>query len=196
LITILDSGICNVHSVEKALTKLGSECRIDFSIGSSDKVVLPGVGAFGAAMATYAPIEADIVSYVRGGGKLLGICLGQQLLFERSSEMGEHRGLGLIPGSVKYLPVDAGLKVPHMGWSPLQIRRKEGLAKYLSEGERAYFVHSLFCDCEDPFDVSAVADYGTVFPAMVEHGNVWGTQFHPEKSGDVGMRILRSFVEW
>lgn len=185
----------NLRSVEKALQSLGAECEVRSDFVGADKLVIPGVGAFGAAMERVGALAGEIQAFARGGAPLLGICLGQQLLFESSEEMGEHLGLGLIPGRVRYLPGDRGLKVPHIGWSPLALCREEGIAGRLHDGEQVYFVHSLYTDCAEPDDVVAIANYGVNFPAMVQRGNVYGTQFHPEKSGDVGLRILRSFVE-
>jgi glutamine amidotransferase len=195
LITILDYGMGNLRSVEKALESLGARCQVRSDLNGCDKLVLPGVGAFGAAMERLAPLADEIRAFAAGGAPLLGICLGQQLLFEVSEEMGEHVGLGLIPGRVRYLPSDLGLKVPHMGWSPLTICRTDGIGRDVKDGEQTYFVHSLYTDCVDKTDVAAVASYGITFPAMVQRGNVYGAQFHPEKSGDVGLRILGSFVE-
>lgn len=195
MITILDYGMGNLRSVEKALESLEAECRITDSLTGCEKLIIPGVGAFGAAMERIAPLADEIRAFAAGGGPVMGICLGQQLLFESSEELGEHVGLGLIPGRVRYLPRDLGLKVPHMGWSPLTIRRAEGPATVVQAGEQVYFVHSLYTDCADPNDTVAEAEYGVRFPAMVQRNNVWGAQFHPEKSGEVGLRILRSFIE-
>jgi glutamine amidotransferase len=195
LITILDYGMGNLRSVEKALQSLGAPCRISPDLKGADKLVIPGVGAFGAAMERVGPMAADIRAFAATGAPVLGICLGQQLLFDSSEEMGEHAGLGLIPGRVRYLPRDRGLKVPHIGWSPLAICRDGGLAASLHDAEQVYFVHSLYTECADPGDVVAMAEYGIKFAAMVQRGNVFGAQFHPEKSGEVGLRILRSFIE-
>jgi glutamine amidotransferase len=195
LITILDYGMGNLRSVEKAFQNLGAECQVRSQLRGSDKLVIPGVGAFGAAMERVGPLASEIRAFADGGAPVLGICLGQQLLFEVSEEMGEHAGLGLLPGRVRYLPRDRGLKVPHIGWSPLAICRVDGIADRIHDGEQVYFVHSLYTECADPNDTVAIADYGLRFPAMVQRGNVHGTQFHPEKSGEVGMRILRSFVD-
>jgi imidazole glycerol-phosphate synthase subunit HisH len=195
LITILDYGMGNLRSVEKAFQSLGAACQVRSALDGADKLVIPGVGAFGAAMERIGPMAGEIAAFAASGAPTLGICLGQQLLFERSEEMGEHAGLGLIPGRVRYLPGDVGLKVPHIGWSPLSICRNEGISRLTHEGEQVYFVHSLYTECEDEADVVATADYGLRFAAMVQRGNVYGAQFHPEKSGEVGLRILRSFIE-
>jgi glutamine amidotransferase len=153
------------------------------------------VGAFGAAMERIGPLRSEIRAFAEGGAPVLGICLGQQLLFDRSEEMGDHEGLGIVPGQVRYLPTE-GQKVPHMGWSPLTYRRHDAVLQDAVEGEQAYFVHSLYTDCTEPQDVAATATYGLEFPAMVARGNVWGAQFHPEKSGAVGLRMLEAFARW
>ena len=184
----------NLRSVEKALESLGAASKVSESLDGCEKLIIPGVGAFGAAMERLAPMRDDIRGFASSGQPLLGICLGQQLLFERSEELGEFEGLGLIPGDVCYLPRDVGLKVPHVGWSPLHYRRCEGLADDAVEGEQVYFVHSLHTVCEEPGDVLATATYGVEFAAAVSRGNVWGAQVHPEKSSSVGLRMLRRFV--
>jgi len=194
LITILDYGMGNLASVEKAFRFLGAACEIKPNVEGAEKLVIPGVGAFGAAMERLAPLKNEIKAFADSGRPLMGICLGQQLLFDSSEELGEYEGLGIIPGRVKYLPKDRGLKVPHMGWSPITICQPDGPGNSIVDGEQVYFVHSLYTACDDPNDIAAMAEYGLKFPAMVRRGNVWGAQFHPEKSGEVGMRILRNFV--
>jgi glutamine amidotransferase len=184
-----------LRSVEKALQFLGSSCEIRADLSGVTKLIIPGVGAFGAAMERLRPLASDIRSFAEAGNPVLGICLGQQLLFDASDEMGEHEGLGLIPGRVRYLPGDLGLKVPHMGWSPLAPVPSADVCKSIKAGEQVYFVHSLYTDCADPADIAATAEYGVTFAAAVQRKNVWGTQFHPEKSGDVGLRILKNFIE-
>jgi len=139
------------------------------------------------------PLRDEIRAFAAAGNPVMGICLGQQLLFDESEELGQNEGLGLIPGRVRYLPRE-GVKVPHMGWSPLTVRRPEGLMDGFHPGEQVYFVHSLVTECADPGDVVATATHGTEFAAAVQHKNVWGTQFHPEKSGAVGLRILQNFL--
>lgn len=184
----------NLRSVEKAVASLGHTPRIQSDLKGVEKLILPGVGAFGAAMERLHPLKAEIQALAKAGQPVFGICLGQQLLFETSEEHGEHVGLELIPGRVRYLPSDAGLKVPHMGWSPLTYRHHEGLAEGGQDDEQVYFVHSLYTDCADPLDIAATATYALEFPAAVQRGNVWGCQFHPEKSGDVGLRIIERFL--
>ena len=155
----------NLRSVLKAFETLGVPVRLVERVEGIDKLVIPGVGAFGAAMERIGPLGDEIRAFAAGGGPTLGICLGQQLLFEESEEMGQHAGLGLIAGRVRYLPTE-GQKVPHMGWSPLSYRHDMGG----EENEQVYFVHSLYTDCTDPTDVAATATYGIEFPAMVERG--------------------------
>ena len=193
--TILDYGMGNLRSVQKAIESLGQEVRVAPTLDPGvSRLIIPGVGAFGAAMERLRPLRDEIRSFAHSGRPILGICLGQQLLFDSSEEHGEHDGLGLIPGRVRYLPRDRGLKVPHMGWSPLRYLRNSGLAADARDGEQVYFVHSLYTECADVTDIVATADYGVEIPAVVQRGNVWGAQFHPEKSGDVGLRMLRSFL--
>ncbi|HEY0866215.1 MAG TPA: imidazole glycerol phosphate synthase subunit HisH [Fimbriimonas sp.] len=195
LITILDYGMGNLRSVQKAIEFVGGECRVGDDIERAKKLVIPGVGAFGAAMERLAPLRKTIRDFAASGRPLLGICLGQQLLFEESEEIGHHEGLGLVRGKVRYLPGDLGLKVPHMGWSPLSYRRHDGFCEGGEESEQVYFVHSLVTVCDDPADVAATATYGVEFAAIVQRDNVWAAQFHPEKSSKVGLRMLRNFVD-
>lgn len=183
----------NLRSVLKAFESLGANVKVVERLSGVERLVIPGVGAFGAAMERIGPLRDEIRAFAAGGSPVLGICLGQQLLFDESEEMGHHLGLGLVPGQVRYLPAE-GRKVPHMGWSPLAYRRHDQLTEGGIEGEQVYFVHSLYTDCADPADVAATAEYGVEFPAMVARGNVWGAQFHPEKSGSVGLRMLERFA--
>jgi imidazole glycerol-phosphate synthase subunit HisH len=193
LIGVLDYGMGNLRSVLKAFESIGASVKLVERLSGIDRLVIPGVGAFGAAMERIGPLRDEIRAFAAGGSPVLGICLGQQLLFDESEEMGRHEGLGLVPGRVRYLPAE-GRKVPHMGWSPLAYRRRDGLVADATEGEQVYFVHSLYTECDDPADVAATADYGVEFPAMVARDNVWGAQFHPEKSGAVGLRMLERFA--
>lgn len=195
MIVVLDYRINNLRSVEKAIQFLGYECRVQPDLTGATKLIIPGVGAFGRAMEQVEPLREEIRAFAEAGHPVLGICLGQQLLFDSSEEFGEHRGLGLIPGKVRYLPKDAGLKVPHMGWSPVRFRGGSALGQGIQGGDRVFFVHSLYTECADPSHVAATTTYGIEFASSVQNGNVWGTQFHPEKSGDVGLRILRNFLE-
>lgn len=195
MIVILDYGINNLRSVNKAIEANGFACRIQSDLQGATKLVIPGVGAFGAAMQRLKPMAEEIRRFAAEGNPVMGICLGMQLLFERSEELGDYEGLGLVPGNVRYLPGDAGLKVPHMGWSEVDFKPNADLGKGVHEGDRVFFVHSLYTDCADPADIAGTTDYGLRFASAVQRKNVWGTQFHPEKSGAVGMRILRNFLE-
>jgi len=195
LIVVLDYGINNIRSVEKAIQFLGFDCRVQDHLGGASKVILPGVGAFNKAMERLEPMRKVICQFANSGNPLLGICLGQQLLFDRSEEFGSTQGLGLIPGQVRYLPPAVGLKIPHMGWSEVAFRPQSLLGKHVAAGDRVYFVHSLYTECAELADVAATTVYGIEFASAVQRGNIWGTQFHPEKSGKVGLQILRNFLE-
>ena len=193
MIGVLDYGMGNLRSVLKAFESIGAKVGLVERLSGVERLVIPGVGAFGAAMERIRPLQDEIRAFAEGGSPVLGICLGQQLLFDESEEMGHHQGLGLVPGRVRYLPAQ-GRKVPHMGWSPLAYHRHDALNEGGVDGEQVYFVHSLYTECADPADVAATADYGVEFAAMVARGNVWGAQFHPEKSGTVGLRMLERFA--
>jgi glutamine amidotransferase len=194
LIVVLDYGINNIRSVEKAVQHLGFQCSVQKDLGNASKLIIPGVGAFSEAMRQLDPVADEIRAFAGSGAPILGICLGQQLLFDSSEEHGACEGLSLIPGRVRYLP-QLVHKVPHIGWSPVNFASKSRLGKGINPEERVYFVHSLYTECSEPSDIAAETDYGVLFPSAVEHNNVWGTQFHPEKSGEVGLRILRNFLE-
>jgi len=196
LTTILDYGINNLSSVAKAVRFLGFEPHVSSRVGDAERLIIPGVGAFGAAMQHLLPLRDEIREFAESGRPVMGICLGMQLLFESSEEHGRHEGLGLVPGQVRYLPRDRGLKVPHMGWTTVRFARTDGLGRGFIEGGQTYFVHSLYCDAANEADVAATAEYGIGFPAAIQRGNVWATQFHPEKSGEVGLRMLRNFLEF
>jgi len=195
LTVILDYGVGNLGSVRRAIEHLGFECAIQPHLDGADRLIIPGVGAFGAAMERIAPMAGAIRRYAEDGKPLLGICLGQQLLFEDSEELGNHRGLGLMRGKVRYFPANTGLKVPHIGWNEPVWQSDTGLGRGAAPGDQTYFVHSLVTECSDPDDVAATTTYGIEFASAVMHRNIWATQFHPEKSGDVGLRILRNFLE-
>lgn len=204
MIAIVDYGVGNLFSLKSSFSFIGKEAVItgDASeIVRCDKIILPGVGAFedAARKLTESGLDELIKLEVGRGKPMLGICLGMQLLFEKSYEYGEHRGLGLISGSVKPLEgtIPCGYKIPHIGWNSLNFpkdKEKSPLFKYVNEGEHVYFVHSYYAaDCE-PF-VTATAEYGAEITAAAENKNVFGAQFHPEKSGEVGLNILRAFCE-
>ncbi|HEY3781767.1 MAG TPA: imidazole glycerol phosphate synthase subunit HisH [Fimbriimonadaceae bacterium] len=195
MLVILDYGMGNLRSVEKAVEFLGFECQIQPHLKGATKLIIPGVGAFGAAMERVLPLADEIRAFANDGNPLMGICLGQQLLFETSEEYGEQIGLGLIAGRVKYFPKDTGLKIPQIGWNEAVFAPNSKLGKGSLPEDQVYFVHSLYTDCSDPSDIAAKTSYGVTFASAVEKGNIWGTQFHPEKSGEVGLRILRNFLE-
>ena len=200
MIAIIDYGAGNLRSVRNTLTHLGAQvvtASTPDQLAGASKIVLPGVGAFGAGINALraAGFEEPIKEAVAAGVPLIGICLGMQYLFESSDEMGQHRGLGLLPGRVTRFPAD-GPKVPHIGWNQLHIRSAEnGLLAGLASGSYAYFVHSYYVEAGDEADVLATTDYGIEFASVVGRGNVFGIQPHPEKSQAVGLRILRNFLE-
>jgi glutamine amidotransferase len=201
MIAIIDYGVGNLYSLSRSLEALGLEAcvtRDEATLRAAEKIILPGVGAFGDAMEKLVAtgLVPVVLDRAAAGVPLLGICLGMQLLFERSSEYGEHRGLGLLPGQVKALAGDLpeGLKVPHIGWNALNLRRECPILKYVKEGDCVYYVHSYYAvGCEA--ETCATSEYGVPVPGVVQKGHVFGTQFHPEKSGPVGLGILRAFGE-
>ena len=200
MIGVIDYGASNLHSVRNALKHLGVESQVltdPAQVTAAAALILPGVGAFGAGMAALraSGFEEPIRAQVAAGVPLLGICLGMQFLYEASEEMGEHRGLGLLPGRVVRFPEDLGLKIPHMGWNALHPVQESPLLAGVPDGGYAYFVHSYYVEPADVGDVLARTDYGLSFPSVVGRGRVFGVQFHPEKSQSVGLQILRNFAE-
>lgn len=202
MIAILDYGVGNLFSLSSSLKALGLEAEItgeSSRLQAADRIILPGVGAFGDARAKLeASGLADVLEEEAKKKPLLGICLGMQLLFDKSLEYGTHKGLGLIPGQVEDLKgalTDKTLKVPHMGWNRLEIRREDPLFRYIENGAYVYYVHSYYAaHCEE--STLAASQYGNVsVTGVVRRGNVWGTQFHPEKSGETGLLILKAFSE-
>ena len=201
MIAVVDYGVGNLFSLCSSLRQLGLETAVTADpavIRAADRVILPGVGAFGDAMEKLA--AAGLVPVIRAEAEkkpLLGICLGMQLLFDKSWEFGEHAGLGLVPGQVCPLAsdlADPALKVPQIGWNALHILRDDPLFRYIREGEYVYYVHSYYAkDCAA--NTLAVSDYSIPVTGVVRAGRVYGTQFHPEKSGDTGLRILKAFAE-
>jgi len=197
LIAIVDYGVSNLRSVQKALEKVGAEAIITDDVAAirlADGVLLPGVGAFGDAMEVLnrRGLATALGDVFRAGRPLLGICLGMQLLFEESEEMGRHPGLGFLPGRV--IRFGAGLKVPLIGWNQVHPLRTDGLLNGVQAGDYAYFVHSYYVVPSDPSIISGTTDYGVDFASVIEQGRVFGIQFHPEKSQDVGLRILKNFA--
>lgn len=202
MIAIVDYGVGNLFSLSSSLKALGLETEITRDadkLRAADRIILPGVGAFGDARAKLDATGLVPVIQAEASRKpLLGICLGMQLLFDRGFEYGEHPGLGLVPGQVVDLHgalEDKTLKVPHMGWNSLRIVKDNPLFRYVRDGEYVYYVHSFYAaDCLP--STLATSRYGNVdVTGVVRNGNVWGTQFHPEKSGNTGLRLLRAFAE-
>ena len=202
MLAIVDYGVGNLFSLSSSLKALGLETEITRDadkLRAADRIILPGVGAFGDARAKLDATGLVPVIQAEAARKpLLGICLGMQLLFDRGFEYGEHPGLGLVPGQVVDLHgalEDKTLKVPHMGWNSLQIVKDDPLFRYVENGEYVYYVHSFYAANCLPSTL-ATSRYGNVdVTGVVRNGNVWGTQFHPEKSGDTGLRLLRAFAE-
>lgn len=200
MIAIIDYDAGNIKSVEKALLHLGEEVIITRDrekILNSDKVILPGVGAFGDAMEKLRFYGLDKVIYevVEKKTPFLGICLGLQLLFEKSDETLGVKGLGILPGEVLRIPDKEGLKIPHMGWNSIKIKKGAKLFKGIPEDSYVYFVHSYYLKAAREEDVTVTTEYSTLIHASVEHDNVFACQFHPEKSSEVGLKILKNFVE-
>lgn len=202
MIAIVDYGVGNLFSLQSSFQAIGAEVTVTSDpavIHQAERILLPGVGAFADAAEKLrrSGLDQVIVSEAKSGKPLLGICLGMQMLFEKSYEYGEHKGLGLIPGSVKTIRdvIPSELKIPHIGWNPLHMTApKDILFRYLNENDCVYFVHSYYATDCDPY-VIATAEYGVELTAAVRNGNVWGAQFHPEKSGKVGLSILKAFCE-
>ena len=198
---IVDYGVGNLFSLRSSLAAIGEEAEVTGDarrIAAAERVILPGVGAFADARRKLAETGMDdaVLAAANSGKPLLGICLGMQLLFERSHEYGKHAGLGLLRGEVVGMAgrIPAGLPIPHIGWNALDIVRPGGILKYVKSGDCVYFVHSYYAEgCEE--SLTATAEYGMAVTAAVSLGNVHGCQFHPEKSGRVGLSILRAFCE-
>jgi len=199
-IVIVDYGMANLRSVQKALEKLGHAATITgdpHQLHHADKIILPGVGAFRDAIAKLRSDHLDepILAHIRRGRPFLGICLGMQMLFTRNFEDGEHTGLNVLEGDVIRFPDIEGLKVPHMGWNTLRFRQSCPLWNGLPEKSAVYFVHSFYPVPKDTSVIAAEADYPTPFTAAIVRDNVLATQFHPEKSQTVGLTMLRNFAE-
>ena len=201
MIAIVDYGVGNLFSLKSSLAVIGAEVVVTKDaalLRSAHKLILPGVGAFEDAARKLRECGLDTVikEEAARGKPILGICLGMQLLFEKSYEFGEHQGLGLIPGSVVPMAgfIPDQLKIPHIGWNALRMKNRSPLFRFISEGDCVYFVHSYFAaHCDDY--VIAETEYGQWLTAAVQNSNVFGCQFHPEKSGSVGLNILRAFAE-
>ncbi|MBE5774448.1 MAG: imidazole glycerol phosphate synthase subunit HisH [Clostridiales bacterium] len=201
MIAIVDYGVGNLFSLKSSFAAIGAEAIVTGDAGviaSADRVLLPGVGAFADAAEKLRETKLDLLmkDLAAKGKPLMGICLGMQMLFDKSFEFGEHPGLGLIPGEVRPISdvIAQNLKIPHIGWNALNITRPHPILKYVNPGDCVYFVHSYYAaNCEN--SVIATAEYSADLTAAVANGNVCGCQFHPEKSGDVGLRILKAFCE-
>ena len=198
---IIDYGVGNLFSIRSSFRAVGEDAVVtsDCSVlEKADRLVLPGVGAFRDARKALSEsgMENCILDLAKGGKPLLGICLGMQMLFERDYEDGVYEGLSLIPGEVRSISqaIEPGLKIPHIGWNALSFRNRTQLFKYIKENDHVYFVHSYHATGCEPYTTS-VTDYGGILTASVQRGNVYGTQFHPEKSATVGLSILKAFVE-
>ena len=200
MIAVIDYGAGNLQSVVKALRFIGCDCMITNNkqeLLSANGAILPGVGSFGDAMDCMSRSGAadGVLSFVKTGKPLLGICLGLQLLFDSSEESPNARGLGLLKGSIRKIPdADGTLKIPHMGWNSLELCRRDGIFQGLPDNPYVYFVHSYYLTAEDESIVSAKTQYGTSIDAAVAFENIYATQFHPEKSGKLGLQILRNFA--
>ena len=201
MIAIIDYGVGNLFSLESSFAAIGAEVTVTAApaiLRQADKLLLPGVGAFedAAKKLRQSGLDAVVKELAAKGKPLLGICLGMQLLFDESYEYGCHKGLGLIPGGVKPIAdvIPKDLKIPHIGWNALHFQKDCPIFREIKEGDCVYFVHSFYAaGCED-FTV-ATAEYGAMLTAAVAKGNVYGCQFHPEKSGTVGLNILKAFAE-
>ncbi len=201
MLAVIDYGAGNLRSVLHALRTLGVQelqlVRQPAELQGAHRIILPGVGAFGAGM--HILRERGLVAPIReaalAGTPFLGICLGMQFLFDSSDEMGDHEGLHLLPGRVTRFTDQPGLKIPHMGWNQLTPVRQSPLLTGLQHDAYAYFVHSYYCAPQDPADVLLTCDYGGPFCAAVSRGNIFGVQFHPEKSQHTGLRLLANFLE-
>ena len=198
-IAIVDYGMGNIRSVINALREVGADGELlsnPRAIAERRKLILPGVGAFGEAMRNLRKSGLDrALEEARGAGAaILGICLGMQLMFSDSEEDGAHQGLDWIRGSVKRFPDSAGLRVPHMGWNELRFTHDSVLTKGVGETPDVYFLHSFHCVCAEDADVLATSEYGVPFAAMIERGPLYGIQFHPEKSQQPGLAMLRNFA--
>jgi len=200
-IIIIDYGVGNFRNVQKAFQVIGADAEISDSVEavtSAGAVVLPGVAAFGDAMNNLRARHLDqpVLDAVQSGKPVLGICVGLQLLFEESEEMGHHHGLGVLPGKVVRFSEESGLPVPHMGWNQIEPERDHPLLNHIDKGDFAYFAHSYYVTPHNPTDIIACTDYGQRYPSIVGQDNVCAIQFHPEKSQQVGLQILKNFVKF
>jgi glutamine amidotransferase len=196
-ITIIDCGISNLRSVQKAFEKVGVSTQTSRDpnvIEAAEKLVLPGVGAFGQGMENLGKnrLVEPILRHVKNGKPIIGICLGMQLLFSESEELGHHRGLNLLKGRLRRFP--STVKVPHVGWNQAHARRSSPLLKGINGGSYFYFVHSYYLEPDENVTLTTT-DYGIEFPSSIEKDNIFGIQFHPEKSQEKGLTILKNFAD-
>lgn len=201
MIAIADYGVGNLFSLKSSFAAIGAEATVTSDIAeieNADRIILPGVGAFGDASKKLSEsgLGEVLINEAAKGKPIMGICLGMQLLFDKSYEYGEYKGLGLIHGNIKPISdvIPNNLKIPHIGWNSLSFKKESPINKYINDGDFVYFVHSFYAaDC-DEYTV-ATAEYGVPLTATVQNKNVFGCQFHPEKSGETGLKILRAFTE-
>ena len=199
MIAIIDYGVGNLFSLKSSFKAIGYDTIITSKveeIEKADKIILPGVGAFGDASKKLKESGLDkvVIDQAKKGKPLLGVCLGMQMLFDKSYEYGEHQGLSLIKGQVEYIDIPKEYKIPHIGWNALKFVKQSPLLKYINEGDCVYFVHS-YCAKNCTESLVATAEYHFDITAIVQKDNVYGCQFHPEKSGEVGLKILKAFCE-
>lgn len=201
MIAIADYGVGNLFSLKSSFAAIGAEAKVTSDIAeieNADRIILPGVGAFGDASKKLfeSGLGEVLINEAKKGKPIMGICLGMQLLFDKSYEYGEYKGLGLIHGNIRPIAdvIPKKLKIPHIGWNSLSFKKESPVNKYINDGDFVYFVHSFYAaDC-DEYTV-ATAEYGAPLTATVQNKNVFGCQFHPEKSGETGLKILRAFTE-
>ena len=194
MIVVIDYNVGNVKSVCNALEYIGCETKLSADpaeIACADGVILPGVAAFGFAMKALGDLDKVVIELAQNGKPLLGICVGFQLLFDSSCEHGEHKGLGLVSGNV--VPIPAGRTIPHMGWNLVEFQKDMDLFEGLKEAEHFYFAHSYYADVADKDATVGYTEYGFEVPACVQKKNIFGVQFHPEKSGEIGLKVLQNF---
>lgn len=199
MICVVDYGMGNLRSVQKGLEKVGAVAKITRDAGeirNAERLVLPGVGAFPECMKNLTRLNLvdPILEFIKSDRPFLGICLGLQLLFDESDEFGIHEGLKVIPGRVKAFDRDMGLKIPHMGWNQVFFSKESPIFKDINDGSWFYFVHSYYVAPADPADTAAESEYGIKFTCAVSRGNVFAVQFHPEKSQEIGLKLLRNFA--
>jgi len=200
MIVVVDYGMGNLRSVQKGFEKVGAHAVISRDIKeitSADKLVLPGVGAFPKCMENLGELKLidPVVEFIQSGRPFLGICLGLQLLFDESEEFGRHEGLKIIRGKVKEFDRNMKLKIPHMGWNQVSFRKDVPIFDGIKDGSYFYFVHSFYVDPQDAQDVAAETEYGIRFTCAVARDNIYAVQFHPEKSQETGLRILKNFAD-